>query len=169
LLFNARGVCNKLEYLSFNLNKCFAPIVLVTETWLTASTPDCFLSFSGCYNVFRKDRINSICGGVMALVCTNLSVCIVEIPEVYTLLELLCFDVFLPCLTVRFVVCYRPPYYDANASDYLSELLECLELLVAHKNPTVIVGDFMFPKFDWVNMSTKCDEFDKVFFTFCCS
>jgi len=67
---------------------------------------------------------------------------------------------------VRFVVCYRPPYYDANASDYLSELLECLELLVTHKNPTVIVGDFNFPKFDWVNMSAKCDKFDKVFLDF---
>lgn len=149
--------------MSCKLNECFYSIVLITESWLNASIPDCFLSFCGRYQVFRKDRINSQGGGVMALVDTNLSACNVVLPDKYSSLELLCFDVFMSSLTVRFIVCYRPPNYDSDASNYLSLLLPCIEQLAAHKNPTILTGDFNLPRFNWPNMFASSDHFHQSF------
>ena len=118
----------------FNAELARQPTHLAVSSSLR-SIPDCFRSFCGRYQVFRKDRINSQGGGVMALVDTNLSACNVVLPDKYSSLELLCFVVFMSSLTVRFIVCYRPPNYDSDASNYLSLLLPCIEQLAAHKNP----------------------------------
>ena len=104
LLFNARSVVDKIDYLACRLGDHFASIVLVTETWLSECIPNSFLSFGGTYQIFRKDRIATVGGGVMALVEKNLTVCPVVLPDIYSSLELLCLDVIVSHLNLRVIV-----------------------------------------------------------------
>jgi len=164
LLFNARSICNKLDYISCQLDdpQFRSSIVLVTESWLNASIPNCFIDFNGRFQVFRKDRDN-LGGGVLALVDTTISACNVSLSDIFSALELVCFDVFMPLLTVRFILCYRPPKYDTGATNYLSLMLRCIEQLTASKLPTILVGDFNLPHVDWVNMTASSDQFHQQF------
>ena len=110
-VLNARSVVNKICELQQLLYNTSYDIVLVTETWLHDGISSGALDPRSVYNIIRKDREGSHHGGGVA-VFVKRSLCIAEvaIDDLYTNLELLCFDVFIEQCSLRFFVVYRPPH-----------------------------------------------------------
>jgi len=80
------------------------------------------------YKIVRNNRSGKRGGGVCALIknCYNFS------PVQSTVLgdlEIVSFDVFFNKTTYRFIVYYRPPYYDNNAFKYSTDLVKSLDAL----------------------------------------
>ncbi len=68
VFLNCRSICNKtsdLEYLIDSYNSL--PVLLLTESWLTAADPDTILPYHACYNIFRHDRLLRRGGGVVIM------------------------------------------------------------------------------------------------------
>ena len=58
----------------------------------------------------------------------------------------------------RFIVCYRPPYYDSQAGDYAASLIKCLAILVNVNYTVIISGDLNLPNVNWSNFITHYDQ-----------
>ena len=129
-------------------------VICVSETWLNDSIPDHLLTDSSSYSVFRCDRSGSRGGGTMILTKSNLTVSRVVLPHNYVHLELCVVDIALTKIsngTVRLFSCYRPPSSnrDPVAIAYLTELCNCIELLLPQCGSAIITGDFNLPDIVW--------------------
>ncbi len=71
LLTNVNRLSNKLDELYILLADSSVDIVCITETWLTAETPDSFCNLFG-YLFYRNDRIERMGGGVGCYVKTGI-------------------------------------------------------------------------------------------------
>jgi len=121
------------------------------------------------YKIVRNARSGKRGGGVCALIknCYNFS------PVQSTVLgdlEIVSFDVFLINTTYRFIVCYRPPYYDNNAFKYLTDLVKSLEVLCDISYNVCLVGDFNLCDISWSDWSSigNHDSFNNVLLDFAC-
>jgi len=140
-------------------------LVFVVETWLKPHIPDAFLCVQNAFSISRRDRRNAMGGGVCIFI-NNLNFSVVTIDDKYDDVELNAIDVVLSDKTIRFIVCYRPPYYDEKAKNYAAKLIECLNNLIKCAWPSVIVGDFNLPLINWSDNSSplSCIYFE--FFDF---
>jgi len=139
------------------LYNCNYDIVLVTETWLTASDTNGLLDPEGAYSIVRRDRLHSVGGGVCIAVKRGLKY--VEVYCTASSVEMLCVDVVCFNSRFRFIVIYRPPHYGSNARDYANKLIESLESLCQVAWPVFIVGDLNCPGVNW---QTNCAPLDGV-------
>ena len=73
--FNARSITNKFLFFHFEIivGKKSPDFIAITETWLNDSYPDSLFPCHKEYSIFRKDRTNSIGGGVALLVKNSIS------------------------------------------------------------------------------------------------
>ena len=86
-LFNScslRNIINLVNSFKFDL-------ILVTESWLCSSDPDCLLLSNSQYNLHRKDRINGY-GGVAVFVRNVLSIVHIDLPNDFTNTECMVLD-----------------------------------------------------------------------------
>jgi len=124
-------------------------MIFVTETWLKPATPDSFLNVHKHFSLVRCDRKISDGGGVCVVIRKDLHYCLVVVPDKFSSLELVAVDLILSRGKVRYVLCYRPPYYDNTAKVYALNMIECLKCLINCSWPCVILGDFNLPLINW--------------------
>ena len=67
VLYNARSVVNKVDWLSLDVDVEKYDIVSITETWLDPTIPDSLVLPADKYNCYRKDR-NRSGGGICMFV-----------------------------------------------------------------------------------------------------
>jgi hypothetical protein len=158
LLLNARSIRNKVDALPLFITRYSASVVMLCETWLSPAVPNSFLKLHSSHNCIRKDRLKSDGGGVCAFICKSLEFCQIELVDKFENLELLCFDVYFPVLTVRFILLYRPPYYDPLSKAYMHDVLSCLDHLDTCEWPTIITGDINLPEIDWSLYTAPNDD-----------
>jgi hypothetical protein len=151
-LFNARSIVNKTDLLSLIASEYKASVICLTESWLSEVYPDAFLGLQNSYNVFRKDRNESIGGGVCALVAKQLlsSRVKLELNDVHSI-DLLAFDVEFEASKVRFILCYRPPKCSDRAVRAFNEVLNVIADCIDCTWPTIMLGDFNLPDIDWAS------------------
>lgn len=120
--------------------------IFVSESWLNDSITDQMLVPADQFHVVRTDRSATHGGGVCAMINKYFNIVHVPTPAG---IELVAFDIIFSTCKYRFIVCYRPPYYDKKASDYLAALIACLESLCETCYNVFIVGDFNLPDICW--------------------
>ena len=117
VLFNARSIKSRdkrLELAELLASQKYL-ILALSETWLNVTVTDHMLTShpSTCtaypYKVFRKDRKEKVYGGVAILVHNSISVCTVNIPQVYEALEMIVLDLCINVRPQRLICVYRPP------------------------------------------------------------
>ena len=87
----------------------------------------------------------------------------ITLSDVYTDLEIVCFDIIRVRSVTRFFVVYRPPHYDATAECYTKKLIECIKQYSAANRVNIIVGDLNFPKINWSSSSSPDDKINRLF------
>jgi hypothetical protein len=170
ILLNARSICNKIGELNFLIDQFNPSFILITESWLSVDFNDSMLVSDNKYNIVRNDRIGKRGGGG---VCALIKSCFNFVPVQLTSIggiEIVSFDVFLTSATYRFIVCYRPPYYDNNAFKYLTDLVKSLEVLCDVSYNVILVGDFNLCDISWSDWSSIGNHasFNNVLLNFAC-
>ena len=149
-MLNARSLRNKIADLHECIDRLKPQFFLISETWFSSDITDAMIVPNNMYHVVRTDRVGKCGGGVCALI--NKMYNIIPVPTADNV-EIVAFDVVCATSKFRFVVCYRPPYYDAAALNYLIAFIECLELLCSINYTVFIVGDFNLPDVCWSDFS----------------
>ena len=121
-------------------------IVLITESWLNDTVSDPMIAPTDKFYTVRRDRINRQGGGVCAIVNRKFTI---DVLDTDPNLELIAFDIIFAAFTYRCILCYRPPFYDNNASNYFNLLLESLKTLCNTKHVFMLFGDFNLPYICW--------------------
>ena len=144
-LTNARSLNNKMVDLHNLLRSENYDFIMVTETWLRSVTNDGYLIGGEPYHVFRCDRSDGF-GGVAVFYKNSINVNKVDI-HVVPGIDMICMEFTIKRdLKYRFVLVYNPPNGTVDTAKKIKEtfrkILEC-------NCPTVICGDFNFPRIDW--------------------
>lgn len=133
----------------------------ITETWLKPTISDSLLLPSSDYTVFRKDRADSLGGGV-CVITNNTTVKAVQvvIPDIFVDLDIVCIDVVGTLVPARLILGYRPPANNAmsEAVSYTKHFINCLSHLAKVDASVAIIGDFNFPTIDWSNLQFAVDN-----------
>ena len=139
--------------------------VFITESWLHDYIPNSLVF--DC-NKFNVDRVSSRGGGVCILINKRYKVVTVSISEKDSDLEILAVDVVFKQLNYRLILCYRPPGYSTNDSNYFNRFLSCLCELCNTGSTLVLVGDFNLPCISWSDtpLAVKNDNFHPAFLDF---
>ena len=142
---NVRGLNTKISDFYTNVHLENYDIILLTETWLTASTTSSML-FPAHYNVFRCDRQGKRGGGVLIAVNSKLN----AKPILY-------FDQNIEAIWLeieyencnKFIIgnSYLPPNLD-NLT-YINYLEQIINYFENSKHKLVIAGDFNLPELKW--------------------
>ena len=167
LLLNARSLKNKLPDLHFTLDSLKPACVFICETWLDSSVSDALIDPSGCYNVYRHDRAHRVGGGVMVLICKTYMSYQVPIPRQFSGVEVECCDILGDGTTVRIILVYRPPEFNAVGREYMVQLIDCLQYLYDDKKTILLLGDLNVPYINWENKSSIDDHIHSAFLDFC--
>ena len=121
-------------------------IVGITETWLTPDDNDCRFLCKNTHNIFRKDRLNGIHGGVALLICKKYKSVEVTFAGI-TELEYVCARIISNRTTFYVATVYKPSCMQhAHLLDDVERLLTCLDNT---KCPYLLLGDFNLPDIDW--------------------
>jgi len=150
VMLNARSLRNKIADLHECIDRLKPQFFFISETWFSSDITDAMIVPNDMYHVVRTDREGRCGGGVCALI--NKMYNIIPVPTVDNV-EIVAFDVVCATSKFRFVVCYRPPYYDSAALNYLTAFIACLELLCNINYTVFIVGDFNMPDVCWSDFS----------------
>lgn len=177
LVFNSRGILNKLHELRSCIDSSAPDVLCITETWLNKDVSDQTFTAGLNYSVYRCDRVRNDWGGVLILV-NNSKVAAVEavvLPAKYALLELVCVDVKGSNNSYRIINCYRKPSSDKDPVSVADTrlLVECLAELCLCDCSVVLVGDFNFPGIAWkdgtvLRNNTNAVNDDVVLANSCC-
>lgn len=137
-----------LEILTCNHN---VDILCLSETWLSSKKSNKEILIPGFQPPFRRDRLDSLGGGVAIYVkdCLAASLCHPN-PSLQTSIECLGINISLSRRTkLAILVAYRPPRACADA--FCSELDNIVDLINNSYKPstTCIVGDFNAKVQDW--------------------
>jgi len=127
VLFNARSLKNKLCDLHALLDGVVDEysMLFITESWLNSTVTDGMIDCSGKYNVYRKDRVNGVSGGVLGLISKKLNSYSVAIPEIFCNIEVVAVNVVTAVGSLRFITIYRPPKFNQLGREYMTKLCEC--------------------------------------------
>ncbi len=146
---NARSIYYKISELHSKIDDLNLDFIFVTESWLSDVVTDAMLVPARKFHVVRHDR-NKSGGGVCAFVNKKFNIA----PIANTGgVEITAFDVIFANNKYRFIVCYRPPYYNADAMNYLTAFIDCLNSLCGVNYNVFIVGDFNLPHISWSDLS----------------
>lgn len=150
LLINARSIKNKIHHLGPFIIMSNAHVVLVTETWLSDSSPDTSFNIPG-YTAFCNGRVNHRGGGSLIYVCDALNPDTFHIipmgnPEDSIWIQATGgkHDLLIGCI-------YNRPYAANTDTNDLIELFSEASLLSARH--MIIGGDFNMPQIDWYNQT----------------
>lgn len=135
----------KIDEISYTLNTVSADIALFTETWLQYTVPDDAINIDG-YQLFRRDRVNKIHGGVCMYVKESIYCKILS--DFYHIDHEVLWAYLRPKRLPRgfsnviIAVVYQPPTAnDVEMKEYLIQSLERLE--AEYPNRAVfLAGDF---------------------------
>jgi len=172
-LINARSIKNKLQELHYYLSNNAPDILCITETWLTSAVTNVVLVGDCDYTVFRKDRTDAVGGGVCILLNNKTVVGTqVNIPSIFSHLELVAADISTSLTKVRLFIGYRPPSSDkdSTAVAYAKDMCSCISNLSRSNYTTLVCGDFNFPSIQWNdNSANNCDNesCSGLFYNFC--
>lgn len=147
----------KLESLIGSFEKL--PFVLLTETWLCSYESNMYLPFANLFNILRCDRSDRRKGGgvvIMIPKCYRVFLLARESSIEYD--SVWCKIISENC-SLRVGLIYRCP---TNFDSMPAKLLEHLEVNNSTNEPTVIFGDFNYPKIDWDN-TTASDAKQQLF------
>ena len=132
-------------------------IVCLTETWLNLSFLNSEL-FSKDFNVFRKDRFDTVDGevggGVLIAVNINFTSSIFPIPFSEGI-ELLCVKIALNKSFVYIINTYIPP---ASTELVYQSVLKSIDYVVGFlesRDEIIVMGDFNLPEVSWVLSDNK--------------
>jgi len=167
LLLNSRSIFNKVGELHAVIDQLQLDFIFITETWLHDCITNPMLIAANRFNVVRTDRLDRRGGGVCALVNKRFNMAPVQVADG---VEIAAFDIFFPSTKYRFIVCYRPPYYDSTALTYLTAFIAVLESLCDINYNVFIVGDFNMPYICWSDLSCfgKQVNFSNIMLDFVC-
>lgn len=120
-------------------------IIVLSETWLTTGDDNCLFDLPE-YNIFRKDRLTGIRGGLVIGVRQLNSLFVREILIPNCNSECLAIEISTPFSKFALAAVYKPP---TASLCYLDNLLLCLNFLISAFNDVLIIGDFNFPHINW--------------------
>ncbi len=149
LYLNIRSVKSKSDALeAMLLGFETLPIVLLSETWLSADDPDLLLPCHKSYNIYRCDRFERRGGGVLIMVPKVISSHLTVQSSITDVFESIWVNLFLgENIRVRLGLCYSPPATNSET------LIKHLEPILNDPIPTAIFGDFNYPDIDWEKIS----------------
>jgi len=85
----------------------------------------------------------------------------------YENVEICCVDVKFGSDRLRVIVYYHPPRYTAADEQYIDLSLRCFSgLLSGVASQAILMGDFNFPKTDWIQYTAPANSFYDKFMTF---
>ena len=168
-MLNARSLCNKIADLHECVDRLKPEFFFISETWFSNDITNAMIVPNDLYHVVRTDRQGKCGGGVCALISKMFNIIPVPIDTADNV-EIAAFDVVCPTSKFRFVVCYRPPYYDPAALKYLNNFIACLDLLCSINYSIFIIGDFNMPDVCWSDFSFKGSHatFSNIMLDFVC-
>ena len=141
---NCRSVRNKLPYLELILSSNMYDIVCLVETFLTNVDTDALLLFGNTnYKIYRNDR-KSHSGGVAIICKYNLNPIQLYFNNFNNIEHITL--VLHSTKNIRLSCIYRPPSTDFNTHKSICKFLFALCDTIS---PTIIVGDFNLPLYNW--------------------
>jgi len=152
---NARSIINKRDELLDLIQTTNLSVLGFTETWLCPDIEDCEIDF-GKYNVFRRDRLEGVGGGVMILISNLLNA--IERPDIAAqnnFKEMIWCQVMVNKDETLLIGCiYRTPNATQLENEHLLETLQSVCALPC--DHLLIMGDFDVPKVDWKSNVARC-------------
>lgn len=149
LYTNATSLANKWDEFNALLDVCkFPEILMITETWFNENS----LKIISNYDLFNKDRVQVIGGGVAIYVRKDLNA--YEVDD-FGLVNSNCEQVWCKILAgneVLLIGCiYRPPYSSKEINDEIMYAIKKAKDSVNKGKYTklLIAGDFNFPRIIW--------------------
>ena len=138
----------KLQYLNDRVKEENVKILIMTETHLTPDVLDEEIKIPN-FNVFRTDRIDRKCGGVLILLQDNLQV---ETSKTVHFSNSVCemLIIHIEQMNLHIICVYRPPDTTKN------EFIPCIEKIDSYLSSLpstdniMIAGDFNFPFLSWI-------------------
>ncbi len=161
LLFNARSVWNKwkdiADDIAFNYQLHLPYLIAITETWLSPGDVFNFYLFE-TFNILRATCLR-VGGGVALLLHPSIRFTPAAVNYVCNYLSILCYNIMssssITCF-FRCIVVYRPPTCIASA---LTNLCRALTTIIANTwQDIILLGDFNFPRADWLTMSVHGND-----------
>ena len=122
-----------------------AHVIAISESWLSPTVPDSFLSIENYY-LYRKDRTDKTSGGVAFYVNQKYVHSISKIVTETETLQLVIH--FTPQHAITITVTYKPP--NVSESAYLSQLSDIIKSVTSKE--LLILGDI---NLDWNDGSSK--------------
>lgn len=155
---NMRSVVNVRKHLLLSSDETDYDVVTITETWLHNGHNNNEF-FSEKYNIFRKDRIDSMVGesrggGVLIAVKNEIDCDEYSIPEMKDL-EAICVKIPLQTGNLFIYCLYIQP--SANMDIYNSHVNAIRGLQVGSNDLLVVAGDFNLPNINWVENDDSYD------------
>ena len=133
-------------------------VFFVTETKL--KTDDVLVHLDN-YNIFRKDRMNSLGGGVLILT-KKMFHCEIVDNFIWENGEILVIKMVINFKTIHLCVVYRPP---GTGIECLNVIRDTFEYLSSLSGQVIVTGDFNFKNIDWVEGTLKIyDNLSHLFF-----
>ena len=146
LHYNCRSIKNKLDEISYILNKSKPLILCLTETWLDSSCPQGFLDFQG-YRHVRKDRSEEVKytygkssgGGVAIIYRQDLKL------QIRSDLNTSSNEILWVSTTIKrkktfLAIVYRPQYLNITSGE---NSIECsIQKANSMANDIIVIGDF---------------------------
>jgi hypothetical protein len=148
---NAQSLNSKLAPLSLLLLSKKHQLLAFTETWLNDKTPDSLLIGNLPYTLVRADRKNRRGGGVCIFLSSFIEFSIVN--STSTDYDVLYLDILSTLSPLRVILVYRPPSLDLEKTRKLCDLLATLSSVNHH---IILLGDFNFPKLNWIDPDDDC-------------
>ena len=92
------------------------------------------------------------------------SVSRIQFADNYSVLEIIAFDILDASSVVRVFIVYRPPYYNADAHQYVELLIDCFETYTVKNGSNVVMGDFNLPNINWDSLHCPDEHIQKIVF-----
>ena len=137
LVTNACSINNKFDELCCHVNNLLPDIVIVTESWLDASTPSNLYALND-YSLYRSDRDN--CGGGVAVWSRHCG-SLVRFQGSDELKSNI-LPLWLPSKNTLFIAIYHPYWGKCKQHNLLSSILQSIIDLPQFVNHNVFVNNF---------------------------
>ena len=131
LMANVRSVFNKVDEVRLRADKHKTSLIVLTESWLNADTPDSAIAIKG-YDIIRKDR-GSHGGGILCYIQSGLLFTAFDdlSPASQAPCDSEVLSVFIETLFLVLIVIYHPFWDNRSAADNaiscLSSMLDILK------------------------------------------
>lgn len=140
-----KGACDALALYAAAYN---IDVLCITESWAHEGISSAELSLNQRYNVFRRDRVGQLGGGVCILTRKHILCCEPEIHLSGS--EMVAVDLVLPSSRCRMICAYfSPTGSSATLLKRMQDMCSDLSVAVEVDYPVILTGDFNQPSIDW--------------------